>query len=174
MIKHGDQQAHVAGYKRSSSWTWALSRMQTSTFLYLFAVCWRVFVSVSTRTFFQPDEFYQSLEVAHFAVFGYGHLTWEWKAEPPIRSFFYPSIYASAYWLLKTFEIDSDILVVRLLNFSGCIKTYEKIDTRSKNFAWRAHCFDRHRYISYWKANFWASFRYCSSMSFNAIRKFAG
>lgn len=34
------------------------------------------------QTAFQPDEFYQSLEPAHWLVFGYGHLTWEWRDLP--------------------------------------------------------------------------------------------
>jgi phosphatidylinositol glycan class B len=29
-------------------------------------------------TFFNPDEYWQSLEPAHRMAFGYGHLTWEW------------------------------------------------------------------------------------------------
>ena len=44
---------------------------------YIFcAVLIRVFIALATQTFFQPDEYFQSLEVAHHAVFGYGHLTW--------------------------------------------------------------------------------------------------
>jgi hypothetical protein len=35
---------------------------------------------IALRTFFNPDEYWQSLEVAHRLVFGYGHLTWEWAA----------------------------------------------------------------------------------------------
>lgn len=34
------------------------------------------------QTAFQPDEFYQSLEPAHALVYGYGHLTWEWRDLP--------------------------------------------------------------------------------------------
>ena len=38
------------------------------------ALAWRILIAVSTYTFFQPDGFYQSLEAAHHAVFGYGRL----------------------------------------------------------------------------------------------------
>ena len=65
----------------------------------LIALAWRILIAVSTFTFFQPDEFYQSLEVAHRAVFGYGRLTWERSTSPPIRSVFFPSIYMPVYWL---------------------------------------------------------------------------
>lgn len=34
---------------------------------------------VGQKTFFQPDEFYQSLEPAHRMVWGTGHETWEWR-----------------------------------------------------------------------------------------------
>ena len=55
----------------------------------------RLLLSLGTRTFFQPDEYLQSLEVAHRMWYGYGELTWEWKTG--IRSFVYPGIYALGY-----------------------------------------------------------------------------
>lgn len=65
------------------------------------AVTVRILQALLTRTFFQPDEYFQSLEVAHKAVFGYGHLTWEWEVEKPIRSIIYPSLWMPIYWILK-------------------------------------------------------------------------
>ena len=50
--------------------------MNTKSVL-LIALEWHILIAVSSCTFFQPDEFYQSLEVAHRAIFGYGRLTWE-------------------------------------------------------------------------------------------------
>lgn len=61
----------------------------------------RVFVAVTTRTFFQPDEYFQALEPAHNIVFGYGHLTWEWLNLQPIRSIIYPALNIPIYWILK-------------------------------------------------------------------------
>ncbi|KAF8163512.1 glycosyltransferase family 22 protein [Crassisporium funariophilum] len=61
----------------------------------------RVLIALCTRTFFQPDEYFQSLEPAHHLVFGYGHLTWEWMAARPIRSILYPALNVPIYWLLK-------------------------------------------------------------------------
>ncbi|CAO1635987.1 unnamed protein product [Parajaminaea phylloscopi] len=37
-------------------------------------------LALITRTFFQPDEYWQSLEIAHRLVEGYGYLTWEWSS----------------------------------------------------------------------------------------------
>ncbi|TIB03446.1 hypothetical protein E3P94_00767 [Wallemia ichthyophaga] len=54
-------------------------------------------LSLSTRTYFQPDEYFQSLEVAHWMRYGFGYLTWEW--ENRIRSVAYPAIYAVGYTL---------------------------------------------------------------------------
>lgn len=65
------------------------------------AVFLRVLIAVSTRTFFQPDEYFQSLEPAYNIIFGYGTLTWEWLAPKPIRSIVYPGINLPVYWLLK-------------------------------------------------------------------------
>jgi GPI mannosyltransferase 3 len=61
----------------------------------------RVLVALCTRTFFQPDEYFQSLEPAYHLVFGYGHLTWEWLSPQPIRSIIYPALNVPIYWLLK-------------------------------------------------------------------------
>lgn len=36
-------------------------------------------LACANNTFFQPDEYWQSLEVAHVYVFGYGYKTWEWR-----------------------------------------------------------------------------------------------
>ncbi|KAF5358067.1 hypothetical protein D9756_001353 [Leucocoprinus leucothites] len=65
------------------------------------SLCVRIGIAVLTRTVFQPDEYFQSLEPAFHLVFGYGHLTWEWLSANPIRSILYPALNAPIYWLLK-------------------------------------------------------------------------
>ncbi|PFH54143.1 glycosyltransferase family 22 protein [Amanita thiersii Skay4041] len=65
------------------------------------ALLLRISIAIFTRTYFQPDEYYQSLEPAYHAVFGYGHLTWEWLSSQPIRSVIYPALNIPVYWLLK-------------------------------------------------------------------------
>ncbi|KDQ18048.1 glycosyltransferase family 22 protein [Botryobasidium botryosum FD-172 SS1] len=66
----------------------------------------RVAIALATRTFFQPDEYFQSLEPAHRAVFGYGMLTWEWISARPIRSIAYPTLWMPVYWTLKVTGLD--------------------------------------------------------------------
>lgn len=65
------------------------------------AIYIRVLIALFTRTFFQPDEYFQSLEPAHILVFGYGHLTWEWMISQPIRSIIYPALNVPIYYFLK-------------------------------------------------------------------------
>lgn len=78
----------------------------------LLAIGVRVGIALATSTFFQPDEYYQSLEVAHHAVFGYGQLTWEWLTAEPIRSIVYPALNIPIYWTLKVLNIDDTSALV--------------------------------------------------------------
>jgi phosphatidylinositol glycan class B len=79
------------------------------------ALAIRATIALATRTFFQPDEYFQALEPAHFLVFGYGDLTWEWTSNPPIRSILYPALTAPVYWLLKILRLDGTSLLVRCI-----------------------------------------------------------
>ena len=79
--------------------------MQKTTIL---VVCFRVLVALLTRTFFQPDEYFQSLEPAYVAVFGYGYLTWEWLTDHPVRNVIYPALNIPVYWLLKVTGLHND------------------------------------------------------------------
>lgn len=72
----------------------------------------RLFSVFFVQTYFVPDEYWQSLEVAHKISFGYGYLTWEWRAG--IRSYIYPLIISAFYTILKFFEIDDPIFLVSL------------------------------------------------------------
>ena len=57
-------------------------------------------------TWHNADETWQSVEVAHKAVFGYGHLTWEWITPTPIRSSLHPLLFAPVFQLLKVTRMD--------------------------------------------------------------------
>lgn len=57
-----------------------------------------------------PDEYWQSLEVAHNKVFGYGYLTWEWIEG--IRSYLYVALISSLYYILKSFGLDTPDAIV--------------------------------------------------------------
>ncbi|KAF9484713.1 glycosyltransferase family 22 protein [Pholiota conissans] len=87
----------------------------------------RITIALLTRTFFQPDEYFQSLEPAHHIVFGYGHLTWEWMAPQPIRSIIYPAINIPVYYFLKlsglseTWKIGDILLIACPKILHGCL-----------------------------------------------------
>lgn len=71
------------------------------------------FVSVFlVQTYFVADEYWQSLEVAHKIVFGYGYLTWEWSQG--IRSYVHPLFVAFLYKPLQIFGLDKPELLVIL------------------------------------------------------------
>jgi GPI mannosyltransferase 3 len=97
--------------------------MQPSTVL---ALVVRAVIALVTRTFFQPDEYFQALEPAHFLVFRYGDLTWEWTSKPPIRSIFYPILNVPIYWLLKILRLDETFLLVRCFIFLLHNYTHER------------------------------------------------
>ncbi|KAH3665937.1 hypothetical protein OGAPHI_004126 [Ogataea philodendri] len=64
----------------------------------------RLVNSLSIKTFFQADEYWQALEPAHYFVFGYGYLTWEWQQG--IRSFLHPLLYVPIYKTCRQFDLD--------------------------------------------------------------------
>ncbi|KAL5988042.1 Mannosyltransferase aptg1 [Asimina triloba] len=89
-----------------------VSREKPDSFLFsspkrILALClaFRAVNALLVRTYFNPDEHWQSLEVAHRIVFGYGHLTWEWKKG--IRSYLHPLIFALLYKILAFCGMDT-------------------------------------------------------------------
>jgi phosphatidylinositol glycan class B len=56
------------------------SNTPSGTTLFLLALVFRLVNACITRTFFQPDEYYQALEPAHRLIFGTGYATWEWRS----------------------------------------------------------------------------------------------
>lgn len=62
-------------------------------------IIFRILNSLLTRSFFQADEFWQSLEPAHYKAFGYGELTWEWREG--LRSYAFPLLFEIAYHVVK-------------------------------------------------------------------------
>ena len=68
--------------------------------IFLLSLSLRILNALISRTFFQPDEYWQSLEVAHRLVFGYGYQTWEWRdlaGLGGIRSALYPLLFVPVY-----------------------------------------------------------------------------
>lgn len=94
------------------------------TSLFLLLLLLRVANAALTRTFFQPDEYWQSLEIAHSAVWGWGYRTWEWRlnfvnaasasswSDGPVRSFAHPALFVPLYWVLKVLRLDGTFLMV--------------------------------------------------------------
>ncbi|KAF8083239.1 hypothetical protein N665_0787s0021 [Sinapis alba] len=73
--------------------------------IFMFCLAFRVANALLIQTYFNPDEHWQSLEVAHRTVFGYGYLTWEWKRG--IRSYLHPMLFAFLYKLLHLTALDT-------------------------------------------------------------------
>ncbi|KAK2191499.1 hypothetical protein NP493_49g03045 [Ridgeia piscesae] len=80
--------------------------------LFLGLVAFRATNALIIQTSFVPDEYWQTLEVAHHMAFGYGHLTWEWKQG--LRSYVYPAVFAVMYKFLALVHLDSRILLIKL------------------------------------------------------------
>ncbi|XP_044463121.1 mannosyltransferase APTG1 [Mangifera indica] len=79
----------------------------------VFAVCLalRIVNALLIQTYFNPDEHWQALEVAHRMVFGYGHLTWEWKKG--IRSYLHPMLFALLYKILALLHLDTPLVMIK-------------------------------------------------------------
>ncbi|CAA2957130.1 GPI mannosyltransferase 3 [Olea europaea subsp. europaea] len=71
----------------------------------------RMFNSLVVQAYFNPDEHWQALEVAHHISFGYGHLTWEWKKG--IRTYLHPMLFATLYRVLAFFNFDTPWFMTR-------------------------------------------------------------
>ncbi|XP_035727103.1 GPI mannosyltransferase 3-like [Vespa mandarinia] len=90
---------------------------------FLFLLLWRLISVFIVQTAHVPDEYWQSLEVAHHLAFGYGFLTWEWTAK--IRSYVYPFLISFLYRLLAIFSLDSVInLIIVPRLFQATISAY--------------------------------------------------
>ncbi len=64
------------------------------------------------RTYFIPDEYWQTFEISHSLAFGYGYQTWEWKSDIAIRSYLYPFIISLIYRLLALFHLDNASILI--------------------------------------------------------------
>jgi phosphatidylinositol glycan class B len=59
------------------------------------------------QTNFVPDEYWQSVEVAHHSAFGYGHLTWEWDESAALRGPGFVWVFAAIFRGLAALGLDS-------------------------------------------------------------------
>jgi GPI mannosyltransferase 3 len=110
-----------------------MARLSTA---FLVALSFRLLNALVSRTFFQPDEYWQALEVAQRFVFVYGYQTWEWRhaagvAEVGvkelltggggggIRSPLYHFLFVPLFWMLKVTGLDDTVLLVRASSTSA-------------------------------------------------------
>ncbi|CAK9820889.1 GPI mannosyltransferase 3 [Anthophora plagiata] len=73
---------------------------------------WRLISVFVVQTSHVPDEYWQSLEVAHRLAFGYGYLTWEWMEK--IRNYIYPFLISVIYQLLAFLSLDHVTILTTL------------------------------------------------------------
>ncbi|KAM7541781.1 hypothetical protein Aperf_G00000011294 [Anoplocephala perfoliata] len=88
------------------------SKFNSSLFILSGLILFRLLNALLIRTTFVPDEVWQSVEVAHHWVFGYGALTWEWEPSVAIRSPLYPLILAGLYKVMALFGVGSRNAIV--------------------------------------------------------------
>lgn len=94
------------------------------THYWVLAVPFRILNALVSRTFFQPDEYWQSLEIAHSIAFGYGYRTWEWRTidgNGGIRSVVVPWVFSWIYSGLAKVGLDDTVWLVRWLWVGGML-----------------------------------------------------
>ncbi|KAJ4788433.1 Mannosyltransferase [Rhynchospora pubera] len=102
-----EDKSNKAAVSQSSSWLWD----QEERRIWLICLVFRAINGLMVQTYFNPDEHWQALEVAHRLSFGYGHLTWEWKEG--IRSYLHPLIFALLYKILAILHLDSSLVMAK-------------------------------------------------------------
>lgn len=86
-------------------------------------ILWRLISVFAVQTAHVPDEYWQSLEVAHNLAFGYGYLTWEWRLG--IRSYLYPFLISLLYRILEFLHLDhAEVLILAPKLFQAVLSGY--------------------------------------------------
>ncbi|RPA94437.1 hypothetical protein L873DRAFT_1701069 [Choiromyces venosus 120613-1] len=70
-------------------------RFSSTSLIFFTILSFRLLNALTVRTFFQPDECFQSLEPAWKMVYDEGWLTWEWRNQ--LRSIAHPALFAAVY-----------------------------------------------------------------------------
>ena len=138
-------------------------RLSTS---FLIALSFRLFNALVSRTFFQPDEYWQALEVAHRLVFGYGYQSWEWRPAAAgaevgvkellaggggggIRSPLYPFLFVPLFWVLRVTGLDDPVLLVCL--FCRSVARCEALTGRDRRRSLLDSCRQSSRLLPTWR-----------------------
>ena len=77
--------------------------------IFLILLAFRIFNAFLLRTYQDPDEHWQSLEVAYEFVTGSGWLTWEWSHQ--LRGFAHPGMFAAVWTILEELNLSDEIMV---------------------------------------------------------------
>nr|XP_009861747.1 GPI mannosyltransferase 3 [Ciona intestinalis] len=79
-------------------------------YLHIFLVTWRLVNVMFVQSWFVPDEYWQSVEIAHRHAFGFGYQTWEWKVG--IRSYLHPLMFSCLFYIQKWVGLDHAPLLI--------------------------------------------------------------
>ena len=99
----------------------SILHLYISKHMFLIALTVRLSSLLIVRTFFVPDEYWQSTEVAHWNVYKYGYITWEWKEK--IRSYLYPCIFEIYFLCLNLLRLDYPVFVINGPHFLQAVLT---------------------------------------------------
>ncbi|XP_015365722.1 PREDICTED: GPI mannosyltransferase 3 [Diuraphis noxia] len=116
----------------------------------------RLFHLYIIHSWYVPDEYWQSLEIAHYITFGFGYRTWEWIVG--IRSYICISWIVLVYKILKFFSLDSLQLLIwspRFLQtiFSTisdfCFVAWVQKHSKCSNVFWPVVCYMSNPFLAY-------------------------
>lgn len=116
----------------------------------------RLFHLYIVRSWYVPDEYWQSLEISHYLTFGFGYRTWEWIVG--IRSYMSISWIIIVYKILKFFSLDTLQLLIwspRFLQtllsaFSDyCFVCWTQKHSQCSNKIWPALCYMSCPFLAY-------------------------
>ncbi|KAJ0886752.1 putative GPI mannosyltransferase [Helianthus annuus] len=106
---HEDEVSNLKSLQQDSKQR--ASQFPSSTKIFIICLIFRMTNSLFVQTYFNPDEHWQALEVAHRITFGYGHLTWEWTKG--IRSYLHPMLFAVLYKVLSVLHLDTPLFMIK-------------------------------------------------------------
>ncbi|XP_039195883.1 GPI mannosyltransferase 3 isoform X4 [Crotalus tigris] len=120
----------------------------------------------SVRTSFVPDEYWQSLEVAHRAAFGYGSLTWEWAEG--LRSPLYPLLFAGLFKVLQLLGKDEAPLLIWLPRvFQAVLAAFA--DVKLYSLAKRLDHFETAKWVYFCQLCSWFTWYCCTRTLTNTM-----
>ncbi|XP_053128530.1 GPI mannosyltransferase 3 isoform X2 [Hemicordylus capensis] len=137
-----------------------------SIYLCLFTVVFRLLNCFLVQTSFVPDEYWQSLEVAHHMVFNYGYLTWEWAEG--LRSPLYPLLFAGIYKVLALLSKDDVLLLIWLPRVVQALLA-ALADVKLYSFVKRLDNTDTARWVYFCQLSSWFTWYCCTRTLSNTM-----